>query len=71
MAGSEAACSGFVLTALLGWKEARVHRGGWCGAGLLGMLFPFSFTKDTKEKTFAVAAFESAAFEVLSFFCKG
>lgn len=45
---------GFVLAALLGWKEARDHPGwgGWFVAGLFGIFFPSSLTRDTNRKYF-------------------
>lgn len=65
---------GFVLAALLGWKEARDHQ-GWGGAGLLlvclGFFSPAPSLGTQTEKSFAVAALEAAVFEVLSFICKG
>lgn len=64
---------GFVLAALLGWKEARDHQGwgGWFVAGLFGIFSPPPSIGTQIENNSAVAALEAAAFEVLPFICKG
>lgn len=64
---------GFVLTTLLGWKEARAHPGRrGCLLLISSGFFPPALSQGIQTKeTFAVAALEAAVFEVLSFICKG